>query len=85
MRLIEIAAIGRHGGPLHRPPFIGQPQRPLEPADTAKQLGRKPDFVAEDLYEPFRAEADLPSHIRNRARARQAAKLPQRKGYGRVP
>src|ERR1700691_589210 len=85
MRLIEIAAIRRYRSPLHRPSRADPPQHSLESPHAAKQLGREPDFAAEHLYESLRAEADLTGNVRDGRGVRQAMKLAQCKGHGRVP
>src|SRR5580700_9704008 len=85
MRLIEIAAVHRHGRPFNLPPRSDPPQDPLESTHAAKQFRRETYFAAEHLDEALGAQPDLSGHLRDGAGMRQAVKLTQREGHRGVP
>src|ERR1700723_147304 len=70
MRLIEVSAIQRDVGPLHRLAAFHAPQCLLETADAAKHLGGESGAIPKSLDESFRTKANMFRHTRYSAQLR---------------
>src|SRR5262249_9778751 len=57
--------------------FVDELQDSLEAAHTAKQLGREPHLMAEELDQPARADADIVRNVSNRRSGMDVAKQSQ--------
>ena len=78
VRLVEVPAHQGQLRPIYPLPAVDDAQELLKTPDAGEQLGRLPDFVAEDLDEPLAAEAAPLYDLRDRPCVRHAPEVMER-------